>query len=40
MTNILATSKVGITFLNKFQDLQKSSPSQKNEAKAVKHRFF
>ena len=34
MINILATSKVGIIFLNKFPSLQKSSPSQKRKQKS------
>ena len=39
MTNILATSKVRIIFLNKFTGLQKSSLSQKRKKKLSSRDF-
>ena len=39
MINILATSKLGIIFLNKFPSLPKSSPSQKRKQKLSNRDF-
>ena len=39
MINILATSKVGIIFSNKFPGFQKSSPSQKRKQKLSSRDF-